>query len=341
MLTLSSLVISSATVLFFLKIQILNHIKRITKTLHAISHGELDVQLPPLKSRKDEIGIIDDTMHVFKKSIMETKSVQYARMIQESLLPRKNILLANPMIKNCDILWKPKNVVGGDLYWCQETDDGLLLAIIDCTGHGVPGAFISILLSSIFDRVVKFKGITRPDLVMMEVNQAVKIQLNQMESSTSLISATSDEGCDCSVLLFPSDGSNKIYFSGANSIAFLLKPDESPHIITGSSMGCGYSHVPYDYEYALETFTTNEGDRLIIMTDGILDQQTGGEMSVSFGRKRLLDAHSFDHPIDTYTKNVYNAVVSHMAKTTQRDDFTMVNLEICASSADSSTSKPH
>ena len=196
-----------------------------------------------------------------KKDI--TDSIQYAENIQRALLPAEEDLSVFP---EGFILFQPKDIVSGDFYWMQHNKDSVYLAACDCTGHGVPGAFMSMIGSSQLDEAVIEKGLTQPNEIFYEVRKGFINALKQTGEK-----GQQKDGMDATLIAW--DKNNKLQFAVANNPLFLIrkgelletKPDRQPvGFFTGEQMP--FTH----HELKLE-----KRDTVYIFSDGYHDQFGG------------------------------------------------------------------
>jgi serine phosphatase RsbU (regulator of sigma subunit) len=209
-------------------------------------------------------------------------SVNYAGRIQSSLLPNRVALQDG--LRSVGVLWEPRDVVGGDVYWRTEEDhDGsFTLALIDCTGHGVPGSLMSMLVVSVLNRIYSEKPNIGPGEALSRLGNLVRSALNQDREDCQ-----SNDGFDAGLCKI--NIKNKtVQFSGARTNCFIV-PKENLAIIRllGEKQALGYpGQEPYtpleEYELPLDTCQT-----FFMASDGVLDQP-GGDKSVAFGPRRLL-----------------------------------------------------
>ena len=196
-----------------------------------------------------------------KKDI--TDSIQYAENIQRALLPSTEQL---SLLPEHFVLFQPKDIVSGDFYWMQHHNDFVYLAACDCTGHGVPGAFMSMIGSSQLDEAVIEKGLTKPNEIFYEVRKGFINALKQTGEA-----GQQKDGMDATLIAW--DKNNKLQFSIANNPFFLIrkgelletKPDRQPvGFFTGEQKA--FTH----HELSLE-----KEDTLYIFSDGYPDQFGG------------------------------------------------------------------
>lgn len=210
-------------------------------------------------------------------------SVRYASRIQRGLLPTKNKLQAS--LKDIDVIWEPRDVVGGDVYWRSEDvgKNHFTIGLIDCTGHGVPGALMSMVVLSILNRIYAEDPEVQPGVSLARLGNLVRTALNQDTTDCN-----SNDGFDagfCKVDLV----SNKVIFAGARNNCFVVPRDDGPILrVAGEKSALGYpGSTPYEpleeYEIPLEGYST-----FCMASDGIFDQP-GGPKNIAFGPKRFME----------------------------------------------------
>ena len=216
-----------------------------------------------------------------------TDSINYARRIQDAVLP--NTTSINNEFKDGFIIYEPRNIVSGDLYWLANTTTTngsnlslKIIAAIDCTGHGIPGAFMSLLTSVILNQTLKNTEINSPADVLIHLNQNLPALLNRNHKEKIT------DGLD--IALCAIDLQNRtLYFSGANRPVWIIRKHETEnfelieHKGTKASIG---SHTPVTQLFANNKINLETGDRLFLFTDGITDQ-FGGANGKKMGRKKL------------------------------------------------------
>lgn len=210
-------------------------------------------------------------------------SVRYASRIQRGLLPTKNKLQAS--LKDIEVIWEPRDVVGGDVYWRSEGvgKNHFTIGLIDCTGHGVPGALMSMVVLSILNRIYAEDPEVQPGVSLARLGNLVRTALNQDTTDCN-----SNDGFDagfCKVDLV----SNKVIFAGARNNCFVVPRGDGPILrVAGEKSALGYpGSTPYEpleeYEIPLEAYST-----FCMASDGIFDQP-GGPQNIAFGPKRFME----------------------------------------------------
>jgi len=224
-----------------------------------------------IQNKKElEQTVTDRTIEVVQqKELVEMKnkeitdSITYAKRIQEAILPSNQ--LVKTLLDESFILYKPKDIVAGDFYWLEEKDDKILLASADCTGHGVPGAMVSVVCNNALNRTVREFNLDEPAAILNKVRDIVIETFNKSGEDVK-------DGMDIALISFDKK-TNILQFSGANNSLFLIS-DGALQVLAANKQPIG--------KYAVtENFTNHvvqlkKGDTFYIFTDGYVDQ-FGGE----------------------------------------------------------------
>ncbi len=247
-----------------------------------------------------------------------TDSLIYAKRIQEALLPSDNTLKA--LIKNSFILYRPKDIVSGDFYWVNKKDDKLFLAVVDCTGHGVPGAFMSIIGMELLDNIINDQGITEAGSILFEMNKGISSALSKDEERSHSIR----DGMD--VALCAIDKKKKeMEFAGAFRPLYLLY-DNKIQEIKGNKFSVGLNEDLKDgTEITKQKFTLKNLDMIYLFTDGYADQFGGPEgKKYKYRRFRhlLLNIHKL--PVDQQQYYLQKSIEDWMGDQEQIDDILIV-----------------
>lgn len=211
-----------------------------------------------------------------------TDSIHYAKKIQHALLAPIELIDAH--LPHNFILYKPKDIVSGDFYWAREHEGNFYLAICDCTGHGVPGAFMSLLITSFLNEAISEKTILEPDKIL----EFIRTRILENTSKSG-----SQDGMDGVIVKFNKLKGSITYASGnsyhtliQNNVLHKLPKDKMP-------VGLSLNMEPY----TLHSIQANKGDMLYFYTDGYADS-FGGEKGKKFTNKQLnqtlLDIASLD-----------------------------------------------
>jgi len=207
---------------------------------------------------------------VRQKNIIEIKneeitdSITYARRIQEAILPSRESI--NACINDCFVYYQPKDIVAGDFYWIEETPKGLLVGVADCTGHGVPGAMVSVVCNNALNRAVREYNLYEPAAILDKVTELV---INTFEQSATEIM----DGMDIALCRINKDGKS-IEFAGANNPLWIFDKDRiESQIIKGCKQPIGRFLTQKPFKG--KTIPVNPGNILYLFTDGFADQFGG------------------------------------------------------------------
>lgn len=221
------------------------------------------------------------------RQVME--SIDYASVIQKSLGRASREALRKHLPKHF-LLWEPRDVVSGDYFHFQASEDGFFAALFDCTGHGVPGAFMTMIMTSFLQNALATSDWRDPAAILGHVNQRVKQALGQIDhrhADTGEESEhVSDDGMDAAFCAFDRKRGT-LTFAGAHAPLFLLPPGaETVQVIDGDRTGVGYATTPMAQAWTNHTLTLEPGTACYCFTDGLFDQ-LGGHRRIAFGKKRL------------------------------------------------------
>lgn len=222
-----------------------------------------------------------------KNSIIEEKnknitdSINYARRIQNAILPDIDEIYKK--LKQSFILYRPKDIVSGDFYYYAEAKKKIIIAAADCTGHGVPGAFMSMIGNDALNEIIVGKGIVTPGEILSKLHDSVRIALKQDTSKTE----TSD-GMDvalCAIDL----STNSIEYAGAlRNLYICRKGSDELEIIEANKQSIGGLKSDEKKEFANQKIQLSAGDSFYMFSDGYADQ-FGGKEGKKFMMKRMKD----------------------------------------------------
>ncbi len=252
-------------------------------------------------------------------------SINYAFKIQDALLPSEDFL-KNFMPENF-IIYKPKDIISGDFYWTKQINNTLFIAVADCTGHGVPGAFISTIAITLLNEIVGRRFILETDEILNELRKQVILLLHQ----DYMRKKTIHDGLDislCSINLFNFEMS----FSGANNslvhIAKNLNTDKFElQQIKADKMPIS-SYVRLD-PFSKNKIILKENDKIYLFTDGYADQ-IGERRQKKFYKKRLLNLflEINEYPMKEQKEVLENIFYKRKGNFMQIDDITIIGIKI-------------
>lgn len=218
------------------------------------------------------------------------ESIHYASVIQQSFLQRSRHDMA-ASLSDYFMFWAPRDVVGGDYYYFVARPEGFFVAVIDCTGHGVPGAFMTLIMASALKLVLTTHDLTDPAELLGAINRQVKESLGQLSvgddrADDDSRAEHSDDGMDCAFCWFDRHN-GRLSYAGAKTPIWLIAPDgRELERVDGNKKGVGYVGTPLDYRWETRQMAIAPGTRLYICTDGLIDQ-IGGHKRIAYGKKRF------------------------------------------------------
>ncbi|MGO4305358.1 SpoIIE family protein phosphatase [Cupriavidus sp. RAF12] len=255
-------------------------------------------------------------------------SIDYASTIQRAMLRTSREMLATTL-PDAALVWEPRDVVGGDFYHFAAFEDGWFAALADCTGHGVPGAFMTLIASSLLTQAIEQQGPRDPGALLMAVNRGIKQMLGQMPGQMGSQleghagTSASDDGMDAAFFWFD-NATRQLTFAGAKSALFVLQPgDAEGEMLNGARIGVGYVDTDMDFAWQNSTVPTRTGTLVFVTTDGLIDQ-IGGPKEIAFGKRRMREAirASRDAPAVQISQAVLEVHRAWQGPHRRRDDLT-------------------
>jgi serine phosphatase RsbU (regulator of sigma subunit) len=221
-------------------------------------------------------------------------------------------------VSNSLIIYKPKDIVSGDTYWIDEIDNHKFFIIADCTGHGVPGALLTMLVNTAIQKALFENKLINPSLILESINNQIKSSLKQNAESSI------QDSVDMSVVIINSS-TNELQFAGANSNLFLMQNNQV-QLIKGSKCTVGSIQTHVTEAPVTTNFMVKQNDSFIIYTDGIVDQ-IGGKEKNKLKRKGLQTIIEESLSIDFFN-SLNTKIENWISKNEQVDDITMIAFKI-------------
>jgi len=193
-----------------------------------------------------------------------TDSLQYARRIQEAILPHHADIQKG--FDDFFIFYRPRDIVSGDFYWFTHREGMSIIAVVDCTGHGVPGAFMSVLGNSLLNQIIGERNVFTPHLILTYLNEAVKQTLKQDQ-----LTSDSNDGMDIGLCVIDHDR-RKLHFAGANRPLYFVQ-EGSVKVEKGDRYPIGGRMEKHNF--ATQSIDYQEGFTFYLTTDGFNDQFGG------------------------------------------------------------------
>ncbi|OQY60459.1 MAG: hypothetical protein B6245_01410 [Desulfobacteraceae bacterium 4572_88] len=311
------------------------------------THLELNRSYEKLREMNDKLRLeirerrrIEASLRKANKEI--TDGMRYAEMIQRSLLPDDDEI--RNRLPDSFFIWMPKSIVGGDIIFADTVGKKLILAVIDCAGHGVPGAFLTMIASAALRRIIKDEGQHSPANILNRLNVIVKTTLRQDTEH-----ALSDEGLEAAVISVripdtehqanTDDHVGKLIFAGARLPLFCVHHDEIKNI-DGNRERIGYKKSDMGFNFTEHTVNIEKGMCFYVATDGFKDQIGGHEDKdsrfgfIRFGKERFanllreVSVFPFDRQKEILTETFHK----YRGDRERQDDVTILGFGFCQGS---------
>ena len=244
------------------------------------------------------------------------QSLRYASRIQSAILPAREELAA--VTADHFLIWEPRDIVGGDFFWFQPTNDGYFIIVGDCTGHGVPGAFMTLIAWGMLDRSLTGAQGNKPSLVLAGLHRGVQSLLGQDRES-----GETDDGLEAGVC-FINPSKREMTFAGAR-FSLWKSGAEDVTEIKGDRNGLGYRRFPREAAFTDLRIPLDGGDAFYLTTDGLIDQ-IGGSEGRSFGKRRFRELleHNQGAPMQEQSVFLRQKFNEFQGKEKRRDDITVL-----------------
>lgn len=277
------------------------------------------VRQQQLQLQKEKAALDEAHSKLDHANSLVMESIGYARKIQEASLPDKHAL--DRAIKEIFVCWEPLHVVGGDYFWIEQIGNKCFIIVIDCTGHGVPGAFMTMVASAALHRALHDLNLSDPAMLLGELDERVRMKLRQ-----NYPDSTSDDGLDCAICVYDIETST-ITYAGANLPLIYLK-DGLLNEIKPTRASLGYRSIKPKNPFENHIINVEEGMSFYMLTDGIPDHM-GGITRRLLGRKRLgeIILHNQGLSMNEQMKHIESELEAYRAGEPRRDDMTLIGFK--------------
>jgi PAS domain S-box-containing protein len=281
----------------------------------------IDVDITNLKKAEDSIRQQNEKI---------TDSINYAQKIQETILPPLDEIKMH--LPSSFILYKPKDIVSGDFYWVYQDANKIFVAVADCTGHGVPGAFMSLMGSNLLNDIVKVKGKHKPSEILDELNIQILTTLNQNSKTTSV-----KYGMDIALISIETKlaknapNTYELQYAGAHSPLLLFRNNECIQV-KANKRAIGSFVKDEESDFTNHTLTVTVGDMIYLFSDGYADQIGGPENKKMFAQpfRDLLQSISQKN-VDLQQSHLENILNNWKGTNSQTDDVLVMGIQISSS----------
>jgi len=297
------------------------------RTRYRLTMNEIKSRLELARSKEiieqENVVISKQKEELFEKNKEITDSINYAKRIQRAFIPKEDEF--KKAFKESFILFKPKDIVSGDFYWIYQIENRTYYATADCTGHGVPGGFMTMLGLSFLEEIVSQNAAKDPADVLNIIRQRIINTLKQTGNAEE-----SKDGMDV-VLCCIDKNKMKLTYAAANNSFYVLRKDEKgeKQLIEkkGDKQPCGF--FPDPQPFTLKEMELMEGDIIYTTTDGYPDQ-FGGKKGKKFRYKALEEmlAQNSDLPFEKQREILNTTIEDWKGRLDQVDDILVIGVKI-------------
>jgi serine phosphatase RsbU (regulator of sigma subunit)/predicted negative regulator of RcsB-dependent stress response len=309
-------------------IEINNQNEELNITLELVEKQkqEMLAQNEELYQQQEEILAVNETLETTLVKFEVTasrlnKSIQYANQIQQVILPKKDKL--DSFFQSHFSIYLPKDIVSGDFYWFIRLDEYKAIFILaDCTGHGVPGAFMSMIGNTLLHEIIKSKSLFNPAEILADLHTGIKNVLKQEESQNA-------DGMDISICLFEKDESKikyQVTFAGAKSNLFYTQDNQIYQLI-GDRIAIG-GLTKRKVIFTNQKLILEENDLLYFTSDGYIDQHNAERKRFGSSKFKKLLGSICQLSILKQQQVILDALKKHQKNEEQRDDISVVGIKL-------------
>jgi len=250
-------------------------------------------------------------------------SIEYASKIQINLLPEPTAF--KNAFSDFSIIWKPRDIVGGDIYWIKNFKEGSVLCVCDCTGHGTPGALLTMLAVSSFEASVTENNCKDTANIIWELEKRLTTVLNVKYSDKEKNFLSIKDGCDLAVLFISKDADITI---SSSRIHIFISDGENVTQIKGQKLSIGEGILKNKNEIKIIRIPSNINNKFYIASDGLFDQ-IGGKNNIPFCyetfKKIILENHNMNQ--ENISSKIWTAFEKYRGEAPRVDDFELITFK--------------
>ena len=273
------------------------------------------------------LGKIQTSLHETQEKTHEIErsqsqimdSIRYARQIQDAVLPTENEL--NEYFAESFVVYRPQKVVSGDFYWVYRKKRKTFVAVVDCTGHGVPGAFMSMIGQTLLNKIIGQSKIYDPAMILEVLHLEIQHALKQNEGKN-------DDGMEVAICAIETtDLGKQVTFSGAHR-PFYYVQDGQFLKVKGNKRSIGGKQKQENHSFITHTIHLHTGDMFYLTTDGFADQNNSNR--TKYGTQKLVDLldQIKEYPFATQKLEIIKEFETFKNGEPQRDDMTILGLKV-------------
>jgi serine phosphatase RsbU (regulator of sigma subunit) len=267
------------------------------------------------KVKERTAEVVQKSKEIEEKNRDITASIRYAERIQRAMLPKENTF------KETFVLFMPKDIVSGDFYWMYESGDWQFLAVVDCTGHGVPGAFMSIIGHNSLNKVVGEYGLTKPSEIVDQLNiEVMKALLQRHEKEIN-------DGMDLGLVAFNKKNCT-LEFAGAYNPLYVVRKGEV-FVYKGDRFPIGMTTMDEMKNFTNQVVDIRPGDMLYMCTDGYADQFGSAEIKkYKSGNVKKLLSEIWSLTVNEQKARLEDEILTWKGDLEQVDDILFVGTKV-------------
>ena len=266
-----------------------------------------------IKERTAEVVLKSREIEEKNKDI--TASIRYAERIQRAMLPKEDTF------EETFVLFMPKDIVSGDFYWMYDNGDWQFIAVVDCTGHGVPGAFMSIIGHNSLNKVVREYGLTRPSAIVDQLNNEVMKALMQRHEKAI------NDGMDLALIAFNKKNFT-LEFAGAYNPLYVVRKGEV-FVYKGDRFPIGMTTMDEKKNFTNQQVDIRPGDMVYMCSDGYADQFGSADVKkYKSGNVKKLLSSIWNLPVNEQKERLENEILTWKGDLAQVDDILFIGTKI-------------
>ena len=283
---------------------------------------ELQQQQEEIKTQQEFVE--NQNQELTLSNLKVSQSLKAAQLIQKAIWPYEEKLKS--LLEDYFVIYRPKDVVSGDFYWLNKLENKTFIIAADCTGHGIPGAFMSLICNTLFDKIIRVWKLTDTGEILDKAREETRILLRQRELGYS-------NGMDVAIVRVDEavgdKNEKKIQFSGAKRPLYYVKPEtKTIEEIRGDRVSIGGRPRREEVGFLAHELTLAKGSLIYLGSDGFADQNNKKRRPITTAR--LMDKLSeyANYPLKEQQRLLENYLDTHMQGTEQRDDILLIGTKI-------------
>lgn len=291
-----------------------------------VYHSSIVLQNEWLHSQQEEVKLQQASLSQKNKDLLQqnrliAQSIEVAQTIQSAILPNDQLL--EQILGEYFMIYRPKDVVSGDFYWLQQTDGKVFLAIVDCTGHGVPGAFMSMIGNALLSQIIQVQEVHSPAEILNRLHKEITTTLRQEETNNIY-------GMEMTLLVWETDRKipAEFVFCGAKShLMYVLPHTTQTQVVKGDRQGIG-GYQPPNVFFSDQPLQFPPGTMIYLGSDGFKDQNDPQRKRIGYDALEKVLAQIANLPAKTQQLQLEQVLDNHQQNALQRDDIMLLGFRV-------------